>query len=84
MALFMGVHKLSADVTPEKMKEIWTHYCAKCREKSLTPVQVIFSAEKGFANCYTQANSADEVRAVHGQEGIGLDDVVEVIQLTPR
>ncbi len=59
MALFLGVHKLPGDLGEEGVKEGWAKYGENCEAMGLKAHSVVYSLEKGFAYCQTEADSAD-------------------------
>ena len=79
MAVFMGIHKIPADMTADQVKEGYGKYKTAATAKGLTPRHANFSMEKGFAYCETEAASAQEVRDAHADAEIPLEDVVEVV-----
>lgn len=82
MALFLGVHKLTAEMTDDQVAEGFEKYKESARAKGLTPLSAVYSLEKGFAYCQTEAQSADQVREAHADMAIPLEDVVEVKSLS--
>jgi hypothetical protein len=82
MAIFLGVHKLSSEMTDSQATEGFEKYKESAKAKGLTPLSAIYSLEKGFAYCQTEADSADEVRQAHQGAEIPLEDVIEVKALS--
>jgi hypothetical protein len=77
MAIFLGVHKLDKwDET--QISEGWNKYKESASSKGLKVLGAVFSLEKGFAYCQTEADSADQVREAHSAVEIPLEDVIEV------
>ncbi|MBI2599904.1 DUF4242 domain-containing protein [Candidatus Daviesbacteria bacterium] len=81
MALFLGVHKLSQEMSAEDVEAGFEKYKQSAREAGLTPISAVYSMEKEFAYCQTIANSAQQVREAHEKVEIPLEDVVEVQKL---
>ncbi len=78
MAIFLGVHKLPAEMTEDQVANGWKSYKKSATEKGLKPLGAVVSIEKKFAYCQTEAESADQVRDAHEAMEIPLEDVVEV------
>lgn len=81
MAVFLGVHKIPAELTEEEIKQGWEKYRQNANSKGLKPLGAVYSLEKGFAYCQTEAESADQVRDAHETVVIPLEDVIEVKSL---
>lgn len=81
MPLFLGVHKLKAGMTEEETEESYGRYKRSAQEDGLNPVFAVYNAEKGFAYCQTEADSAEQVRKAHEKVNIPLEDVMEVIKV---
>lgn len=82
MAIFLGIHKLPAEMTEGQIREGWENYKKNATEKGLRPLGAVVSVEKGFAYCQTEAESADQVRDAHQAVKNPLEDIVEVEQLS--
>lgn len=82
MALFLGVHKIPAGMTDAQIAEGFEKYKESARAKGLNPLSAVFSTEKGFAYCQTEAESSDQVREAHAAVEIPLEDVIEVKPLS--
>lgn len=82
MAIFMGVHKLAADMSEDQVREGYAKYKESAKSKGLNPIGAVYSMQKGFAYCQTEAESADQVREAHAVVEIPLEDVVEVKPLS--
>ena len=82
MAVFLGVHKLIPGMTDVEVQEGYAKYKQSAMQQGLQPLGAVYSMEKGFAYCQTQADSADAVRQAHQNVAIPLEDVVEVKLLT--
>ena len=81
MAVFLGVHKLPAEMTEDQVREGWENYKKSATEKGIRPLGAIVSVEKRIAYCQTEAESADQVRDAHQAVENPLEDVVEVKRL---
>lgn len=57
-------------------------YKESAKSKGLHAVSAVYSVEKGFAYCQTEAQTADQVREAHEAVEIPLEDVIEVKPLT--
>ena len=82
MAVFLGVHKLPAEMTEDQVREGWENYKKSATEKGLRTLGAVVSVEKGFTYCQTEAESADQVRDAHQAVENPLEDVIEVKQLS--
>ncbi len=82
MALYLGVHKLPAEVSEDEVRKGYEKYKESALEAGLKPLGAVLSMEKGFAYCQTEANSSDEVREAHKKVEIPLEDVIEVNPLS--
>lgn len=78
MALFLGIHKLPPEMGDKETEEGFEKYKQSAIAAGLKPLSAVYSLEKGFAYCQTEADSADEVRLAHNRVAIPLEDVVEV------
>lgn len=81
MALFLGVHKIPVDFSEQEVAAGFGNYKKSAHEMGLHPLSAVYSMEKGFAYCQTEAKSADEVMAAHEHAKIPLEDVIEVKSL---
>lgn len=81
MALFLGIHKLLPEMKAEDVEEGFEKYKQSAREAGLMPISAVYSMEKGFAYCQTEADSAQQVREAHEKVEVPLEDVVEVQKL---
>jgi hypothetical protein len=80
MAKFLGIHK-TADLgamTDEAAVEGFNKYKEAAINMGLTPIEAIYSLEKGFAYCVTEAESAEKVKEAHASVSMALEDVVEI------
>jgi len=68
-------------MTEVETKEKYEKYKASAREDGLNPISAVYSAEKGFAYCQTEADSPEQVRAAHEKVNIPLEDVMEIVKL---
>jgi len=82
MALFLGVHKIPAGMDETQVNEGWNKYKESASSKGLKPLGAVYSMEKGFAYCQTEAESVDQVRDAHSAVEIPLEDVIEVKPLS--
>ncbi len=82
MAIFLGVHKVPSDMTDDQVTEGFGKYKENAKAKGLTPLSAIYSLEKGFAYCQTEAENADQVKEAHEGAAIPLEDVIEVKSLS--
>jgi hypothetical protein len=82
MALFLGVHKIPAGMDENQITEGWNKYKGSASSKGLRILGAVYSKEKGFAYCQTEAQSADEVREAHQAVEIPLEDIIEVKPLS--
>lgn len=82
MALFLGVHKLLPEMLGKDVEEGFEKYKQSAREAGLSPISAVYSLEKGFAYCQTEASSAEEVRTAHEKVEIPLEDVIEVKKIS--
>ena len=78
MPIFLGIHKLPSELTAPEVEEGYAKYKANATAKGLKPLSAIYSKDKGFAHCQTEAENADQVRQAHEGAAIPLEDVVEV------
>lgn len=81
MSLFLAVHKFKPGMTEEETEESYGKYKASAKEDGLKPLFAVYNAEKGFAYCQTEANSAEQVRKAHEKVEISVEDVMEVIKV---
>lgn len=81
MPRYLGVHKLPADIRAEEIREGWDAYRRSAESKGLKTVGAVYSLEKGFAYCQTDAASAEEVRSAHEKANIPIEDVIEIQRL---
>ena len=82
MAIFLGVHKIPAGMEESLVAEGFGKYEEKAMTKGLRPIGAVYSMEKGFAYCQTEAESAEQVREAHQEAAIPLEDVMEVKTLS--
>lgn len=82
MALFLGVHKLGEGMSEEDVSNGWNTYKQSASSKGLKTLGAVYSMEKGFAYCQTEAESADQIREAHQAVEIPLEDVIEVKPLS--
>ena len=82
MAIFLGVHKIPAGMVESLVAEGFGKYKEKAMAKGLRPIGAVYSMEKGFAYCQTEAESAEQVREAHQEAAIPLEDVIEVKPLS--
>lgn len=82
MAVFLGIHKLMPGMTNTQVEEGYAKYKQSAQARGLHPLGAVYSMEKGFAYCQTEAQSADQVRDAHQNVAIPLEDVVEVTPLS--
>lgn len=82
MAIFLGVHKFPAGMEESQVKEGFGKYKESARAKGLRPIGAIYSMEKSFAYCQTEAESAEQVWQAHKEVAIPLEDVIEVKSLS--
>lgn len=78
MALFLGVHKITSGVTKDTIQHGYQTYKQSAQGMGLKTLGAVYSMEKGFAYCQTEANSKEEVRKAHENVQIPLEDVIEV------
>lgn len=78
MALFLGVHKIPSGMSSKEVEEGFEEYKKSAREAGLTPLSAVYSIDKGFAYCQTEADSAEQVREAHEKAKIPIEDVVLV------
>lgn len=78
MPLFLGVHKIPEGLSEEQIKEGWLSYCQSSETMGLKPLSVIYSLEKRFAYCQTEAETSEQVRQAHQSVALPLEEVVEV------
>lgn len=78
MALFLGVHKLPSKMGDKETEEGFEKYKQSAIAAGLKPLSAVYSLEKGFAYCQTEADSAQQVWEAHGKVGNPLEDVIEV------
>lgn len=81
MATFLGVHKIPGELTEEEIKQGWAGYRQKALEMGLKPLGAVYSMEKGFAYCQTEAESAEKVKEAHAGASVPLEEVVEIQKL---
>lgn len=78
MPLFLGVHKIPEGFSEEQIKQGWQNYCQSSQTLGLKPLSVIYSLEKKFAYCQTEAETSEQVRQAHQSVAIPLEEVIEV------
>lgn len=78
MARFLGVHKLTSELSDQEIEEGYSKYKESALAKGLRPLSAVYSRKKGFAYCQTEAENADQVRKAHEDVAIPLEDVIEV------
>ena len=78
MPLFLGVHKLPENMDDKQASDGFDKYKNSAKAKGLHPLFAVYSLEKGFAYCQTEAPSAQEVWDAHKEVEIPLEDVIEV------
>lgn len=78
MPLFLGVHKITGEVTEDTIQQGYQTYKQSAQGMGLKPLGAVYNMEKGFVYCQTEANSKEEVRKAHENVQIPLEDVVEV------
>lgn len=78
MALFLGVHKIPADLAEKDIAAGYESYKKSAKDSGIHALSAVYSMEKGFAYCQTEAKTADEVRQAHANAQIPLEDVIEV------
>ena len=78
MSIFLGIHKLPSELTAPEVEEGYAKYKANAIAKGLKPLSAIYSRDKGFAYCQTEAENANQVRQAHEDGAIPREDVVEV------
>lgn len=81
MPLFLGIHKITSEVSESDIVEGFSKYKERAKSKGLNPLSAVYSIEKGFAYCQTEADNAQQVRQAHEDVAIPLEDVVEVKSL---
>lgn len=82
MAIFLGVHKLPEEFGDSDAVNGFEKYKESAKTKGLNPIGAVYSLEKGFAYCQTEAQSADQVREAHQDVAIPLEEVIEVKPLS--
>lgn len=78
MALFLGVHKIPAGMNEQDIIEGFANYKKSAVSKGIHAISAVYSLEKGFAYCQTEAERAEQVREAHQDVQIPLEDVIEV------
>lgn len=78
MSIFMGVHTVPSGTSEEKINGAWDAYKASCEKHGIKATHAHYSAERGVAYCFTEANSKEEVEKAHEGMPVPLDDVFEV------
>lgn len=78
MALFLGVHKLPSEMKEEELVESFDKYKETAKAKGITALSAVYSMEKGFAYCQTEADSAEQVKEAHADAEVPIDDVIEI------
>lgn len=78
MTLFLGIHKVPQEAQESEIIEGYNQYKQSAQSMGLKPLGAVYSMEKGFAYCQTEANSAEEVRKAHENVQIPLEDAVEI------
>ncbi|MCL4365744.1 DUF4242 domain-containing protein [Patescibacteria group bacterium] len=68
-------------MTEDEAEEKYDMYEDSAKKDGLNPISAVYNAEKGFAYCQTEADSAEQVRAAHEKVNIPLEDVMEIIKL---
>jgi hypothetical protein len=81
MALFLGIHKIPAGTKQQDIIDSFNKYKTAAEEKGISAVSAVYSLEKGFAYCQTEAESAEQVKDAHVAAGVPLEDVIEVKSL---
>lgn len=82
MTVFLGVHKIPAEMAEKDIIEGFEKYKESAKSKGIHAISAVYSVEKGFAYCQTEAQTADQVREAHEALAIPLEDVIEVKPLT--
>ncbi len=78
MARFLGIHKLTSDITDSKVAEAFEGYKQAAQDEGITAISAMYSLDKGFAYCQTEAENAEQVRKAHEKAQGALDDVIEI------
>lgn len=81
MALFLGVHKLGSEMNENQIREGFQSYKKSAGEGGINAMMAVYSMEKGFAYCVTEAESAEQVRKAHQSVSIPLEEVIEVKEI---
>jgi hypothetical protein len=87
MPVFLGVHQAPAGADPAgadaAIRGSWEAYCKAAVDMGIKPLGAVASKEKGLGFCQTEASSIDEVRQAHDAAKVPLQDVYEVVALSP-
>lgn len=78
MPIFLGIHKLPSGMSEEQVVDGFHGYKKAAHKQGLKALSVMYSLNKSFAYCQTEADSAEEVWKAHESVKAPLEDVVEV------
>ncbi len=78
MPRFIGKHTFTPGATEEQVKENWEKYKTAAEAKGLKTIHALYSREKGFAYCETEAASTQEVEQAHKDAGVPVDEVIQM------
>ena len=81
MPLFLGKHKLEPGMKDSDVIEGFNKYKKSAEDSGIHALSAVYSTDRGFAYCQTEADSADQVRKAHETSSIPLEDVIEIKQL---
>ncbi len=65
MAEFIGTHKMDGPVEETLIEKSWSVYKDACEKLGIKAIRVDYNAQKGIANCLTEASSEEEVHKAH-------------------
>ena len=82
MGLFLGVHKMIAGMEESQVENGFASYKQSAQAKGLKVLGAVYSMEKGFGYCQTEAESAEQVREAHQAVQVPLEDIIEVKALS--
>ncbi len=81
MSIFLGVHKIPAEMTIDDVTKGYQGYEEAASSMGLKPIGAVASIEKSVAYCQTEAESKEQVEEAHQKAGVPLEEVIEVQSL---
>jgi hypothetical protein len=91
MPVFVGIHqappgadKSDTSKADTMIRGSWEAYCRTAVDMGLKPLGAVASVERGSGFCQTEADTIEEVKQAHMAAKVPLQDVYEVIALSPQ